>query len=36
MIVKKGMELAGKDIPIEKIVISSKGDILRRDSAMAG
>jgi len=36
MIVKKGMELAGKNIPIEKIVISSKGDILRRDSAMAG
>jgi len=30
MIVKKGMELASKNIPMEKIVISSKGDILTR------
>lgn len=36
MIVKKGMELAGKKIPVEKIVISSKGDILSRDSVISG
>jgi len=36
MIVKKGMELAGKKIPVEKIVIGSKGNILSRDSAMSG
>jgi ferredoxin len=31
MIVKKGMELAGRNIPVEKIVISSKGDILSKE-----
>jgi hypothetical protein len=36
MIVKKGMELAGKEIQMEKIVISSKGGILNRDSAISG
>jgi ferredoxin len=36
MIVMKGMEQAGKKIPVEKIVIGSRGDILSRDSAMSG
>src|SRR4030043_1128895 len=31
MIVKKGMKLAGKKIPVEKIWISSKGDILSKE-----
>ena len=30
MIVKKGMEKAGKQIPIEKVVISLQGEILDR------
>jgi NAD-dependent dihydropyrimidine dehydrogenase PreA subunit len=30
MIVKKGMELAGRNIPLEKVVISNRGDILER------
>jgi Pyruvate/2-oxoacid:ferredoxin oxidoreductase delta subunit len=35
MIVKRGMELAGKSIPIEQIVISARGDVLRRDKLVA-
>jgi len=35
MIVKQGMELAGKKIPVEKIVIGSKGDILGREKSDA-
>lgn len=31
LIVKKGMELAGKNIPIEKIVIGPRGRILQRE-----
>jgi NAD-dependent dihydropyrimidine dehydrogenase PreA subunit len=31
MIVKKGMELAGKKIPVEIIMIGSKGDILSKE-----
>ncbi len=30
MIVKKAMELSGKDVPMEEIVIGIKGDILKR------
>jgi NAD-dependent dihydropyrimidine dehydrogenase PreA subunit len=36
MIVKKGMELAGRDIPLEKVVISNRGDILNKDLAISG
>lgn len=34
-IVKKGMKLAGKSIPMEQIVISARGDVLRRDKLVA-
>lgn len=30
LIVRKGMEIAGKDIPIEEVVISTQGRLLRR------
>lgn len=30
VILKKGMELAGKEIPMEQVVISTRGDILKR------
>ena len=30
IIVKKGMELAGKEIPMEQVVISTGGDVLER------
>jgi len=30
MIVKSAMEAAGKDIPMEEIAISTRGDILKR------
>jgi hypothetical protein len=30
MIVKKGMEAAGKNIPIEEVVISTRGKILKQ------
>jgi hypothetical protein len=29
-IVKRGMELAGKDVPLEEVVISARGEILKR------
>ncbi len=35
MIVKKGMELAGKTVPMEQIVISASGDILRKQKLVA-
>jgi ferredoxin len=35
MIVKKGMELAGKSIPMERIVISTSGEVLRREELVA-
>ena len=31
VIVEKGMEMAGKKIPMEKVVISSKGDVSNRE-----
>jgi Fe-S-cluster-containing hydrogenase component 2 len=33
MIVKKGLELSGKDIPMEQVVISTRGKILERRAA---
>jgi hypothetical protein len=30
LIVREGMELAGKNIPVEKIVISAEGEIVQR------
>lgn len=30
LMVKKGMELAGKSIPVEQVVVSTRGEILRR------
>lgn len=35
MMVKKGMELAGKSIPLEQVVISTRGEILRRARLVA-
>ncbi len=35
MIVKRAMDAAGKDIPMEEIVISTKGDILKREQKVA-
>jgi ferredoxin len=34
-IVQRGMELAGKSIPMEQIVISAQGDVLRREKLVA-
>ncbi|MFC1868384.1 ATP-binding protein, partial [Thermodesulfobacteriota bacterium] len=34
-IVEKGMELAGKKIPMEKVIISSRGDIIGREKQAA-
>jgi NAD-dependent dihydropyrimidine dehydrogenase PreA subunit len=31
MIVRKGMEMAGKEIPLEKVVISRSGNIIKRE-----
>ena len=33
-IVKKGMELAGKSIPLEQVIISTRGDILNRERSV--
>jgi hypothetical protein len=30
MIVKKAMEAAGKEIPLEEVVIGVRGDVLKR------
>ena len=35
MIVKKGMELAGKDIPMERVVISARGEVLKKEKLVA-
>ncbi|MCD4715431.1 MAG: 4Fe-4S ferredoxin [Desulfobacterales bacterium] len=35
MIVRRAMDAAGKDIPMEEIVISTKGDILKREQRVA-
>jgi len=35
MIVEKGMEMAGKKIPMEKVVISARGDVLGRERLAA-
>ena len=35
MIVKKGMEMSGVDIPMEEVVISTRGKILQRTQVMA-
>jgi Pyruvate/2-oxoacid:ferredoxin oxidoreductase delta subunit len=35
MIVKKGMELSGVDIPMEEVVISTRGQILQRNQVAA-
>jgi hypothetical protein len=35
MIVKKGMEMAGVDIPMEEVVISARGKILQRTQVKA-
>jgi hypothetical protein len=34
-IVKRGMEAAGRSVPLEEIVISSKGQILKREKLAA-
>lgn len=35
MMVRKGMELAGKSIPMEQVVISTRGEVLRRARLVA-
>jgi Fe-S-cluster-containing hydrogenase component 2 len=35
VIIKKGMELAGKSIPVEQVIISRRGDILNRERLVA-
>jgi len=30
MIVKKAMEMAGKEIPVEQVVISTRGQVLKK------
>jgi len=35
MIVRKGLELADKKIPLEQIVISTRGEVLRRQKMIA-
>lgn len=35
MIVRKGMELAGKTVPMEQIVISARGEILKKQKLVA-
>ena len=34
-IVKRGMQLAGKSVPLEEVVISARGEILKREQAAA-
>jgi NAD-dependent dihydropyrimidine dehydrogenase PreA subunit len=34
-IVKRAMELAGKNVPLEEVVISARGEILKREAAAA-
>jgi hypothetical protein len=35
LIIKRGMELAGKDIPIDQVVISTRGEVLKREKLVA-
>jgi hypothetical protein len=35
LIIKRGMELAGKDIPMDQVVISARGEILKREKSVA-
>jgi hypothetical protein len=35
MIVKKGMDLAGKKIPMEQVVISTRGEVLKKEELAA-
>ena len=35
LIIKRGMELAGKDIPMDQVVISTRGEILKREKLVA-
>ena len=35
MIVQKGMEASGKRIPMERVVVSTRGDVLNRDKLVA-
>ena len=35
MIIRKGMELAGKTIPLDQIVIGTRGEILKRENLVA-
>ena len=30
-LIKKGMEMAGKDIPLQKIVINTRGDVIQKE-----
>jgi hypothetical protein len=33
VIVKKGMEKSGKAVPMEKVVVSTRGEILKKEKA---
>jgi hypothetical protein len=35
MIVKKGMTLAGKKVPMEQVIISTRGEVLKREELAA-
>ena len=35
VIVKKGLELSGKKIPLEQVVISTRGEVLKRQKIAA-
>jgi hypothetical protein len=35
VIVEKGMEASGKKIPVEKIIISARGDLIGREKMAA-
>jgi hypothetical protein len=35
VIVKKGLELAGKKIPISQVIISTRGEVLKRQKIAA-
>ena len=35
VLIKKGMEMAGRDIPIEKVVIGTRGEILKKERLVA-
>jgi Pyruvate/2-oxoacid:ferredoxin oxidoreductase delta subunit len=35
VIVRRGMELAGKSVPMEQVIVSTRGEILRKDKLVA-